>query len=79
MKHKRTHVDYLLDILDNIEKTERFVAGVTQEDFQANDEKYTPSSMPYKQLAKRRDIYPNHCASVTPKLIGMILWECATL
>jgi uncharacterized protein with HEPN domain len=39
MKRKRTHVDYLLDILDNIEKTERFVAGVTQDDFQANDEK----------------------------------------
>jgi len=39
MKHKRTQVDYLLDILDNAEKAERFVAGVTQEEFLANDEK----------------------------------------
>jgi uncharacterized protein with HEPN domain len=39
MKHKRTQVDYLLDILDNVEKAQRFVEGVTQEDFEANDEK----------------------------------------
>jgi uncharacterized protein with HEPN domain len=39
MKRNRTHVDYLLDILDNAEKAQRFVEGVTQEDFEANDEK----------------------------------------
>ncbi len=39
MKHKRTQVDYLLDILNNVEKAQRFVEGVTQEDFEANDEK----------------------------------------
>lgn len=39
MKHKRTQVDYLLDILDNVEKAQRFIEGVTQEDFEANDEK----------------------------------------
>lgn len=39
MKRKRTDVDYLLDILDNAEKTERFVEGVQQADFEANDEK----------------------------------------
>ncbi|MCX7839145.1 MAG: DUF86 domain-containing protein [Anaerolineae bacterium] len=39
MKRKRTHVDYLLDILDNVEKVERFTAGITQEKFEANDEK----------------------------------------
>lgn len=39
MRRKRTHIDYLLDILDNAEKAERFVAGITQEEFEANDEK----------------------------------------
>jgi uncharacterized protein with HEPN domain len=39
MKHKRTQVDYLLDILDNVEKAQRFVEGVTQKDFESNDEK----------------------------------------
>lgn len=39
MKNKRTYVDYLLDILSNIEKTQRFVEGVSFDDFQANDEK----------------------------------------
>jgi uncharacterized protein with HEPN domain len=39
MKRKRTHVDYLLDILDNAEKAQRFIERVTQEDFEANDEK----------------------------------------
>jgi hypothetical protein len=38
--------------------------------------KYTPLSMRCKRLAKPRDIYPNHCASVTPKwywddIVGM--------
>lgn len=37
MKHKRTFVDYLLDILDNAEKAERFVAGITREESEAND------------------------------------------
>lgn len=39
MKRRRTHVDYLLDVLDNAEKAERFVEGVSQADFEANDEK----------------------------------------
>ncbi len=39
MKRKRTDMDYLLDILDNAEKAERFVQGVKQADFEANDEK----------------------------------------
>ena len=39
MKRKRTHVDYLLDILDNAEKAERFVEGIDQESFLANVEK----------------------------------------
>jgi len=39
MKHKRTYTDYLLDILDNAEKAKRFVAGVDQGAFEANDEK----------------------------------------
>jgi uncharacterized protein with HEPN domain len=39
MKRRRTHADYLLDVLDNAEKAERFVEGVTQEDFETNDEK----------------------------------------
>jgi len=39
MKRRRTNVDYLLDILDNAEKAERFVEGVEQDAFEANDEK----------------------------------------
>ncbi len=39
MKQKRTHADYLLDILDNAEKAERFVEGVDFDAFIANDEK----------------------------------------
>lgn len=34
MKRKRTDVDYLLDILDNAEKAQRFVQGVQQADFE---------------------------------------------
>lgn len=79
MKRKRTHVDYLLDILDNAEKAERFVEGVTQEEFEANDEKYAPSFIPCKQLGRRRVISPNHSANDMPRWIGTISWECATL
>ncbi len=39
MKPKRTHEHYLADILDNIDKIERFVHGVERKDFAANDEK----------------------------------------
>ncbi len=39
MKPKRTNIDYLLDILDNATKAERFVAGTTFDEFRANDEK----------------------------------------
>ena len=39
MKRKRTYTDYLLDILSNIEKAERFVENVGFDDFRANDEK----------------------------------------
>jgi hypothetical protein len=39
MKRRRTHVEYLLDILHNAEKAKRFVEGVTQEDFEANSDK----------------------------------------
>jgi len=39
MKRRRTNVDYLLDILDNAEKAERFVEGVDQDAFETNDEK----------------------------------------
>ncbi len=39
MKPKRTHIDYLLDILDNVSKAERFVAGTTFDEFKTNDEK----------------------------------------
>ena len=36
---KRVYSDYLNDILDAAQKAERFVSGVTFEEFQLNDEK----------------------------------------
>jgi uncharacterized protein with HEPN domain len=39
MKPKREYTDYLRDILDAAEKVMRFVAGVTPEAFEANEEK----------------------------------------
>jgi uncharacterized protein with HEPN domain len=39
MRRKRTHIDYLQDMLDNSEKAQRFLNGVTREAFAASDEK----------------------------------------
>jgi uncharacterized protein with HEPN domain len=39
MKSKRTYVDYLHDMLDHVQKAERFLAGVDFDTFCANDEK----------------------------------------
>ncbi len=38
MRAKRRHIDFLQDIVDNLEKAERFVDGMDFEDF-LNDEK----------------------------------------
>lgn len=51
MKRKRTYTNYLLDILDNAEKAERFVAGIDQSAFEAN-------------LVRQRGTFPNPCGSV---------------
>ncbi len=39
MKRRREYTDYLRDMLDAAEKADRFVEGVSFEDFQNNDEK----------------------------------------
>lgn len=77
MKHKRTQVNYLLDILDNVEKAQRFIEGVTQEDFEANDEKvyavvHALQSTLYRQLVKARAMFQNLSVNVMRLWTGSV-------
>ena len=82
MNHaERDFRDYLDDILDNAQKLKSFVAGLSFEEFQADDttRRSTRSCVRWKSSAKPQSVSLTNSASVTQRYPSEIWRACATL
>ena len=65
---KRLYSDYLRDILDAIDKAERFLANVTEEQFRANDEKVFAAARALEIIGEAARAVPDEARARYPQV-----------